>query len=291
MPFHAWCVFYLLDTYCANLKKIRQGNSPLGSFDTRKIFFHPVMASLLRTAASGPAWHARSQPHCRLGWKAEMSVCLTLCVSEGLRFCISCHISCLSPALLSRLPGPVLLTGFGWRVEDVGRWGLGGWRPVDKWSMSGLHFWGRLGLLGHMVGPQKRSPWMIVGTQCFERYTYTHKSCRLVYTHRHIQTHTFDIWWHRKPIFCWLPRTAELCCSFCAPACINVYLCVFVYTCVHACASKCGSVPSHPTLVAIQLLTTEGKVKVLQTKRQNVLTRASSDKRPGVWAEGRVKRK
>lgn len=34
----------------------------------------------------------------------------------------------------------------------------------------------------------------------------------------------------------------------------------------------------HPPLVAIQLLTTEGKVKSLQTKKQNVLTRASSDK-------------
>lgn len=47
-----------------------------------------------------------------------------LCVSEGLHFCISCHISCLSPALLSRLPAPVSLMGLGWRVEGRG----GGWR-------------------------------------------------------------------------------------------------------------------------------------------------------------------
>lgn len=53
----------------------------------------------------------------------------------------------------------------------------------------------------------------------------------------------------------------------------------FLLLCVYECASKCGSVPFHPPLVAIRLLTTEGKVKVLQTKRQNVLTRASSDKR------------
>lgn len=51
----------------------------------------------------------------------------------------------------------------------------------------------------------------------------------------------------------------------------------FVHLSVSMCT--CGSVPLHPPLVAIQLLTTEGKVKVLQTKRQNVLTRASSDKR------------
>lgn len=38
----------------------------------------------------------------------------TMCVSVGLLFCISCHISCLSPARLSRLPGPVSLMGFGW---------------------------------------------------------------------------------------------------------------------------------------------------------------------------------
>lgn len=51
-----------------------------------------------------------------------------LCVSEGLHFCISCHISCLSPALLSRLPAPVSLMALGRRVE-VGR-GRGGedWR-------------------------------------------------------------------------------------------------------------------------------------------------------------------
>lgn len=51
--------------------------------------------------------------------------------------------------------------------------------------------------------------------------------------------------------------------------------------CALNCASKCGSVLFHPPLVVTQLLTTEGKVKVLQTKRQNVLTRASSDKGTG----------
>lgn len=59
---------------------------------------------------------------------------------------------------------------------------------------------------------------------------------------------------------------------------ISVCCCVFP-TCVCVCGFKCGSVPFHPPSVAIRLLTTEGKVKVLQTKRHNVLTRASSDKR------------
>lgn len=52
-----------------------------------------------------------------------------LCVSEGLHFCISCHISCLSPALLSRLPAPVSLMGLGRRggvrVGGVGGLGVG----------------------------------------------------------------------------------------------------------------------------------------------------------------------
>lgn len=43
-----------------------------------------------------------------------------------------------------------------------------------------------------------------------------------------------------------------------------------------ACASNC--VLFHPPLVVIPLLTTEGKVRLLQTKRQNVLTRVSRDK-------------
>lgn len=71
----------------------------------------------------------------------------------------------------------------------------------------------------------------------------------------------------------------ELCC---APVCLNaLFLPVF--------ASKCGSVPLHPLLVAIQLLKTHVKVKALLTMKQNVLTRASSDKKErGVWAEARV---
>ena len=72
-------------------------------------------------------------------------------------------------------------------------------------------------------------------------------------------------------------------------------LCTCLYTCFCVCARVCPCVPVlvclhpivasvlfHPPSVAAQLLTTEGKVKVLQTKRQNVLTRASRDKRSKV---------
>lgn len=71
-----------------------------------------------------------------------------------------------------------------------------------------------------------------------------------------------------------------------------VCVCIFLGVCV-SCAFKCGSMLFHPPLVAIQLLTTEGKVRVLQTKRQNVLTGASSDKRSEECGlkEGRVQGK
>lgn len=87
-----------------------------------------------------------------------------LCVSEGLHFCISCHISCLSPALLSRLPAPVSLMGLGRRVEGRG-WGLEGlvgwvWGWGEGGQISGrcLARAGDVGWRGHMLGPRiKRS--------------------------------------------------------------------------------------------------------------------------------------
>lgn len=103
-------------------------------------------------------------------------LCARLCVCEGLRFCISCHISCLSPALLSRLPGPVSLMGFGWRVEWVRRaWGGGGggWRLVDKWSMSGLRCRCRL---GHMADPQKDLPGWFLARNVLN-ITHSHRAC------------------------------------------------------------------------------------------------------------------
>lgn len=88
---------------------------------------------------------------------------------------------------------------------------------------------------------------------------------------------TSDIGWHRKLRF--FSFQPDWTCESCI---VHLFISMSVSVCcVLNCASKCGSVLFHPPLVVTQLLTTEGKVKVLQTKRQNVLTRASSDKGTG----------
>lgn len=120
---------------------------------------------------------------------------------------------------------------------------------------------------------------MFLGTQCFELNTLA-QNLRVNLT-VHTQTHT-------RLSHLVAPETSilmasnliavgvwELCSA--PAACVNVM-------CVLWCVSDLyvhpngGSVPFHPLLVAIQLLTTDIKVRALQTKEQNVLTRASSDK-------------
>lgn len=147
----------VIDTYCATVKCVGISEIfPLFAL-TLGIFFPSILGVSLKNSC---LWFLYGTPGVNhivgLGGRLR-SLCAWLYVCEGLRFCISCHISCLSPAFLSRLPGPVLLMGFGWRVEWRGRGGggCGGWRLVDKWSMSGLHFRCRL---GHVVDPQKDLP-------------------------------------------------------------------------------------------------------------------------------------
>lgn len=124
-----------------------------------------------------------------------------------------------------------------------------------------------------MVGPQKkRSPRVVLGTQCFELHT------------RLVDGHTNALLTFGDTENCILQASNLIEAGICEFVHLSVSMSISV------CASKCGSF--HPPWVAIQLSTTEGKVKVLQTKRQNVLTRASGDKSSPelrVWAEAQRK--
>lgn len=82
----------------------------------------------------------------------------------------------------------------------------------------------------------------------------------------------------KKIIFCFPPPYSESC---------IIYLCLFCFPWLHA--WMCVSLSSLPLLFSVPLLTTEGKVSLLQTKMQNVLTGAARDKsEPGVWAKAGV---
>jgi len=165
-------------------------------------------------------------------------VWVRVCVSVRLHFCIWCHISCLSPTLLSRLPGPVSLMGFVWRVW----WGIwrvcvceGGYPWSDKCLMSGSDCWCRL---GYMVGPQKNiSGWFlernILSSTCTKCPLDSHKCTPFTSTQKTI-------------IFFALNQTFESCI-------VHLSVCVLysptAYVC--GCIPVCGSVLFHPTLVAM----------------------------------------
>lgn len=220
---------------------------------TRKMFFHHVTSSLRRTAACGPTCQEVTTI---LRWPKVWDVCVWGCRIYMFVFVCVCVRLCFVPHFVS-IGSPLTLA---WpRVVDgvwVGERGEGrgvGCQQISR-LMSGSDCWCQAWPHDE---PTKGCLWAVLGTRYPELYTGTQQlqtpACMFTVTF-------FTLCDTKSPKTCFMSNQT---------ICLYV-LCFFgIFKSVTQCF--------FPPLPAMSL-TTEGKVRLLQTKEAEVLTWISSNK-------------